>query len=190
MNNMSTSQERFTFLADEDNRKELMMKDYENQFNPEWQKNNLEYDLRSSFFLCQKVRESDVYAQNLYAALCNNDFLKTGSDKKWYCSWRYAGGIVAHMKEKGDYIDWYCSGIKGELTKDEEDTLTEEEKKIYEKTKLYVAESTVTEEIKNDLKNLGWEVLTFNMTELRKEAIKNKLNKQKINGESDASTLL
>ena len=41
---------------------------------PEWQKNNLEYDLRSTDWIVEKVRDSESYAQNLYAALCNNDF--------------------------------------------------------------------------------------------------------------------
>jgi hypothetical protein len=40
----------------------------------EWQKNNLEYDLRSTDWMVEKTRASESYAQNLYAAMCNNDF--------------------------------------------------------------------------------------------------------------------
>ena len=29
----------------------------------------------------------------------------------WQCSWRHSGGIVSNLREQGDYIDWYCSGI-------------------------------------------------------------------------------
>ena len=83
---------------------------------PDWSIDNLEYDLRSTEWILEKVRSSVSYAQNLYAALCNNDFQKLDvmpilTDKFWSCSWRYAGGIVADMRQQGDYIDWYCSGI-------------------------------------------------------------------------------
>lgn len=88
---------------------------------PEWRKNNLEWDLRTSDKLCTKVKD-DEYAKKLYAALCNTDWirieviplLRQDPDKDmWGCSWRYAGGIIAHMREEGDYIDWYCSGMEG-----------------------------------------------------------------------------
>jgi hypothetical protein len=111
----------------------------------EWQKDNLEYDLRSTKWICDKVKSSDVYAQNLYAAMCNNAFQKRDvmpilKDEMWSCSWRYAGGIVADMQEKGDYIDWYCTGIG----------TTEEG---------FVPESYVTDEINDDLRTLGWNVI-------------------------------
>jgi hypothetical protein len=48
------------------------------------------------------------------------------------------------MREQGDYIDWYCSGIGGVVSYDEK--LRSD----------YVPESTVTIEIAADLKNLGW----------------------------------
>lgn len=113
---------------------------------PEWQKDNMEYDLRSTSWICDKVKASDNYAQNLYAAMCNMQFVKLDvmpilKDQRWSCSWRSAGGIVADMQEKGDYIDWYCSGIQN----DEE-----------VKTSDYVPEGVVTDEIREDLKRLGW----------------------------------
>ena len=120
--------------------------DEANLKNPEWQKDNLEYDLRSTKWICDKVKASDSYAQNLYAAMCNMQFQKLDvmpilKDQRWSCSWRHAGGIVADMQEKGDYIDWYCSGIRH----DEEGI-----------TSGYVPEGQVTEEIELDLKKLGW----------------------------------
>jgi len=120
--------------------------DEANLVNPEWQKDNLEYDLRSTKWICDKVKASDSYAQNLYAAMCNMQFQKLDvmpilKDQRWSCSWRHAGGIVADMQEKGDYIDWYCSGIRH----DEEGI-----------TSGYVPEGQVTEEIELDLKKLGW----------------------------------
>lgn len=118
---------------------------------PEWTQNNLEYDLRTTDWILEKTRNSDIYAQNLYAALCNNDFIKNDvwpilKGETWHCSWRYAGGIIADMREEGDYIDWYCSGIA----------------EAYYDKRLYVSESTVTDEIRGDLLKLGWKVITEN----------------------------
>lgn len=116
---------------------------------PETHKNNLEYDLLTAGWILAKVRASEVYAQNLYAAMCNNDFRKLAvvpilTEKNWSCSWRYAGGIVADMRQEGDYIDWYCSGIRDNYDGG------------------YVSESVVTDEIREDLKQLGWIVLDDN----------------------------
>ena len=119
----------------------------EQEASEEWKENNLEYDLRTTSWILEKVRNSEHYAQNLYAALCNNDFQKKDvimilKDTTWSCSWRYAGGIVADMRETGDYIDWYCSGIKDSENDDR------------------VSEGTVTDEIQEDLLKLGWKVVT------------------------------
>jgi len=119
---------------------------------PAWQKDNLEWDLRTTDWICEKVRADKIYAQNLYAAMCNNNFIKREmwpilKNQKWSCSWRYAGGIVAHMRQEGDYIDWYCSGIRN-------DDSDEENKPVEGRD--YVSESVVTEEIENDLFKLGW----------------------------------
>jgi hypothetical protein len=125
---------------------------------PAWQKNNMEYDLRSSKELCDKVKQSDNYAQNLYAAMCNmtwqsREFWQELKGEVWSCSWRSSGGIIADMREEGDYIDWYCSGIGNEEygngldgTKPVED----------EAGRTYVPEGQVTEEIELDLNRLGW----------------------------------
>jgi hypothetical protein len=127
-------------------------RDRANFVNPEWQKNNLEYDLRSTDWILIKVRTSDTYAQNLYAAMCNNEFQKLDvmevlKENTWSCSWRYAGGIIAHMREKGDYIDWYCSGIRNEGYQDDLDV-------PYPIGN--VGEGQVTDEIRKDLQQLGW----------------------------------
>jgi len=115
----------------------------------EWKKNNLEYDLRSTEWICNKAKANDAYAQNIYAALCNQDWQKNEvwpllKGEHWGCSWRYAGGIVADMREQGDYIDWYCSGIRGEQGIDYEPPLT------------FESEGTVTDEIREDFFKLGW----------------------------------
>jgi len=126
--------------------------DEDNLVDPKWQKNNLEYDLRSTDWILEKVRASDNYAQNIYAALCNNDFMKLAvvpilKEETWSCSWRHAGGIVADMREQGDYIDWYCSGIGNNDAGYGLDARL---------ATGYVPEGQITEEIKKDLQQLGW----------------------------------
>jgi hypothetical protein len=132
----------------------------------EWKVDNMEYDLRSTQWIVDKVKGDDVYAQHLYAAMCNNDFTKNDvwpilTEKRWGASWRHAGGIIADMQEKGDYIDWYCSGIRDakELDDTEFQALTKEQQEGYIQGKKFVPESVVTDEIREDLLKLGWIVI-------------------------------
>jgi hypothetical protein len=119
--------------------------------------NNMEYDLVTTDWILEKVRASETYAQNLYASICNNDFIKLevvpilrqDPDRDyWSASWRSAGGIVADMRQEGDYIDWYCSGIGDGLGNGDAD-----------RTKGYVPEGMITDEIRNDLQRLGWAIV-------------------------------
>jgi hypothetical protein len=115
---------------------------------PESRKDNLEWDLVTTDWILEKVRASEAYAQNLYAAMCNNGFIKLDvipilKNKEWSCSWRYAGGIVADMRQQGDYIDWYCSGIRNTDGTDRDQ---------------WVGEGCITDEIRRDLQRLGWAV--------------------------------
>ncbi len=133
---------------------------------PAWKENNLEYDLRTTEWILSKVRDSEAYAQNLYAALCNNAFQKNSvwpllKGQTWGCSWRYAGGVIADMQGKGDYIDWYCSGIKNGPTDDELKGLATEQIQRYEITKQFVGEGHVTDEIRADLLKLNWLVVEY-----------------------------
>lgn len=112
---------------------------------------DLEYDMMTAEWFRNKVRESESYAQNLYAAMCNNQFVKNDvwpilQDKRWGCSWRYAGEIIADLRGEGDYIDWYCSGMGFHDKKGAD-------------MKGYVPESLVTDEIRADLLKLGWLVI-------------------------------
>ena len=137
-----------------------------NIVNPEWQKDNMEYDLRSTQWIIDKVKNDEVYAQHLYASMCNNDFTKNDvipilTEKRWSCSWRHAGGIIADMREQGDYIDWYCSGIRDATILDDDEfrALTKEQQESYIQGKKFVPESCVTDEIRADLLTLGWIVI-------------------------------
>jgi len=131
---------------------------------PQSRINNMEYDLLTTDWILEKVRADDAYAQNLYAAMCNNGFIKLEvipllKGKEWSCSWRYAGGIIADMRQEGDYIDWYCSGIR-DTSHNDADTkdYTEEQLARLDITKRYVGEGCITDEIRNDLQRLGWAV--------------------------------
>ena len=108
---------------------------------------NLEHDLYNTVWICKKVMEDDTYAQNLYAAMCNVQFQKLEvvpilKEEFWSCSWRYAGAIIANMRGEGDYLNWYCSGI-------------------YQDSNGHVPEGTITKEIREDLKKLGWRSLPW-----------------------------
>jgi len=144
---------------------EKIINDHDHKFDdPQSRINNMEYDLLTTDWILEKVRSRDDYAQNLYAAMCNNDFIKLDvipvlKDERWSASWRYAGGIIADMRQEGDYIDWYCSGIRDTYREDEDvSDLTEEQLTRLEVVKKYVGEGCITDEIRNDLQRLGWAV--------------------------------
>lgn len=145
-----TSPERFNFTKNNKEKSSFLTPEQRKEWSnyieqyrindgtPNTSKPCLEHDLRYSEVVANKCKNSDSYSQNLYAALCNNDFSSNGTD--WHCSWRHAGGIVANLREEGDYIDWYCSGIE------------------FNQKSLYVEEGFITEEILKDIENLGWKV--------------------------------
>ena len=106
---------------------------------------SLEHDLIKSDYITNKCVTSESYSQNLYSAMCNNLFYK--NDEEWSCSWRYAGGVVADIRNVGEsYIDWYCSGIGSSHDG-------------------YVGESCITDEIRSDLLDLGWSIKEYPQSE-------------------------
>ena len=184
MFNIASSPERHTFQRDnyikrcleegkslDDPNVKAMIKMYNswaeqdeaNLTDTNWQENNMEFDMRSSDWMVAKVRSSRVYAQNLYAAMCNNEFQEFDvwpilKDDRWSASWRSAGGIVADLRGEGDYIDWYCSGIRNNepLEPGEWDSWTPEQQTFYKEGLAFVGEGMITDEIHEDLKRLGW----------------------------------
>ena len=127
-------------------------------------KYDLVEDIRNSPEIMAKIRAEDGrYAQNLYAAWCNMQWcprdlipaLRQGDEDLWHCSWRSAGGIVADLRnEGGDYMDYYCSGIR-------ETSYDEEENKWWD-LRGYAREGEVTEEIAKDLASIGWFPVPYN----------------------------
>lgn len=108
-------------------------------------KYDLVEDIQQTDWMLDKLRTKPIYAQHLYAALCNTrwqhrDLWPQLADQQWSCSWRAAGGIVADLRAQGeDYMDFYCSGIGGMGSGD-----------------YYVQEGVVTQEIEQDLYSINW----------------------------------
>jgi len=170
-----------TLEKDPHNENALLMIEYYNEAgekdkmlseDSDWRKDNLEYDLRSTEWITEKAKYDNIYAQHLYASLCNNYFTRNElwpilTEKKWSCSWRRAGGIIADMREEGDYIDWYCSGIVDNIEIDTElnnadNPISQHERERMLELKAHVSESVVTDEIREDLFKLGWIVVEDN----------------------------
>lgn len=65
--------------------------------------------------LSERVRTDDSFAHELYGALCNMRWRhRDAGTMPVSMSWRYAGGVLAHLACKGgDYLDYYCSGNEG-----------------------------------------------------------------------------
>lgn len=89
---------------------------------------SLEDELKNSKTVCEKVLTDQYYAENLYRALCNMQWRKREimpllRNELWSCSWRYAGGIVADIRQEGDYMDWYCLGGEGRVDPEIEEDL-------------------------------------------------------------------
>lgn len=119
-----------------------------------WPDNNLEHAIRHCDWMVDKIRNHAFYAQNLYAAICNNQFVRAEvfpilKEEYWTASWRYAGGLMAEIRGQGDYMDFYCSGITNEAVDPDGDQPG------------IVAESRVTPEIRSDLERLGWLVIPY-----------------------------
>lgn len=91
-------------------------------------------DLLQSDRLRGLVRGSALFAELLYAALCNTTWTRAADGKEGSVSWRRAGRLVATLRGEGDYTDWYCAGGEG----------------------------TVDEVVLAELRALGWELSSAN----------------------------
>jgi hypothetical protein len=110
-------------------------------------------DVCQCTWIVDKIRSDDAYAQNFYAALCNQEWYEQDAweilrDQTWRVSWRAAGAIVADIRGSGDYLDWYCTG-----------SFVWHDRDGYQPTaaeQWYVAEGMITAEIRSDLAQIGW----------------------------------
>jgi len=83
------------------------------------QKTEKSFEEKLKEHLTEKLQEDDEFAKHLYASLCNTNWFNKKSNDVYSCSWRYAGGIVAELRNKGeDYLNFYCSGGEGGYFKD------------------------------------------------------------------------
>jgi len=110
---------------------------------------NLERDIRSAEWIINKVRDQEIYAQNLYAALCNNNFAPKDmwailKNLTWNCTWSYAADMIADIRQDDSYIHWYCSGTGFAGTD----------------FAGFVEESYVTDEIVSNFNDIGWILVT------------------------------
>ena len=63
--------------------------------------------------LLEKVKDID-FAKNLYSSLSNTIWYNNVTKDIYSCSWRFAGGLVAELRNNNeDYLDFYCSGGEG-----------------------------------------------------------------------------
>jgi len=131
-------------------------------------KYNMEDDIMSSSIICQKCSANRWYAQNLYAAMCNNIWQKIDvtailRDDSWGISWRGSGRVVAeainsHRQDsKHNYMDFYCSGMASGFMEDV--TESGEQNVMYVG---YLPEGTVSEVIRQDLRDIGWHCIDEN----------------------------
>jgi hypothetical protein len=114
---------------------------------------HLDMDVCQCDWMVERIRRDDAYAQNFYAALCDrswreDDAWEILSDRIWRVSWRTAGAIVSDIRGSGDYMDWYCTGS---FVWHDRDGYEPTPSELY-----YVPEGMITEEIRQDLAQIGW----------------------------------
>jgi len=62
----------------------------------------------------EKLKDMD-FARKLYDCLCNTVWYNETTHDIYSCSFRFAGGLIADMRDVGeDYMDFYCNGFSGE----------------------------------------------------------------------------
>lgn len=75
--------------------------------------------MRPDFENLKEEVKNIEYANALYAALCNVKWVNRKTKKEYSCTWRFAGGIVAELRNKGEsYLDFYCGGNEGKIRED------------------------------------------------------------------------
>ena len=74
---------------------------------------SLESHLHRNKEIKEKIQDK-VFAERLYASLCNMQWKYKADEELWACTWRYAGAMVAELRnQEEEYLDFYCSGNEG-----------------------------------------------------------------------------
>lgn len=72
-----------------------------------------EIELRSDADLCNLVQD-ETFAKNLYASLCNVQWVK--NSELYGASFRRVAALVAELRNRGEtYLDFYMSGSEGHI---------------------------------------------------------------------------
>jgi hypothetical protein len=71
-------------------------------------------DITSHPEFCSSIHDVS-FAQEVYNALANNEFVHTAGSETWSVSWRRGGELVADARNAAgymgeDYLDYYCCG--------------------------------------------------------------------------------
>lgn len=64
----------------------------------------------------EKIINDDEFAKRVYAALTN--IVWRNGKVEFGGTFRYVGGLIATIRKKGNYMDWYCSAGEGEVDDD------------------------------------------------------------------------
>ena len=72
---------------------------------------DFEADLTAA--LGEKMKADDAFCSLVWGALSNVDWYHPGDKTEYSCSFRYAGGVVAEISGRGDYMTYYCSSPDG-----------------------------------------------------------------------------
>ena len=63
-----------------------------------------------------RIKTDDELCKNIWSALANVSWKHPETGAEVRCTFRVAGGLIADMRGKGDYMDWYCSGPYATIT--------------------------------------------------------------------------
>lgn len=64
----------------------------------------------------KQICEDDEIAKSFWSALANVDWAHPVDKLSVGYSFRTAGGLIAEIRGKGDYMDWYCCGPYSEVS--------------------------------------------------------------------------